>query len=62
MTPDEKNWLIHVALFWVFMMLIASEWMFGWPTNDQLTYICIAWLTSMCWSSLYVWCLESRQE
>ena len=62
MTPDEKNSFIHIVLFWIFMILVGTGWLFGWPTNNQLTYICIAWLTSMCCSSLYVWHLESKQN
>lgn len=62
MKPDDKNSIAHIVIFWVFMILILSEWMFGWPTNNQLTYISVVWLISMCVLSLYVWHLESKQD
>ena len=62
MTPDDKNFLINFVLFWIFMLAVVSEWIVGWPTNDHLIYISIAWLTFMCCSSFYAWHLESKQE
>jgi hypothetical protein len=62
MTPDDKNSIAHIVLFCIFMICVLSEWMFGWPTNDHLTYISVVWLVGMCVSSLYVWHLESKQD
>jgi hypothetical protein len=62
MTPDDKNSLVHIGLFWVFMILVATEWIFGWPTNDQLSYIAVVWLIGMCCSSLYACHLESKKD
>jgi hypothetical protein len=61
MTPDEKHSFVHIAVFWILMALITTEWFFGWPTNDQLSYFSIAWLVTMVFSSLYVWYLELKQ-
>ena len=44
------------------MILVVTEWMFGWPTNDQLSYIAVIWLVYMCCSSIYLWHLESKQD
>jgi hypothetical protein len=61
MTPDDKNSLVHIVLFWIFMILVLTEQSFGWPTNNQLSYICIVWLIGMGCSSLYVSHLESKK-
>ena len=62
MTPDDKNFILHFVLFWLYMLLIVSEWIFGWPTDNQLGYIGIGWIVLMIVTSLYAWHLEARDS
>jgi hypothetical protein len=44
------------------MIAIATEWIFGWPTNTMLIYAGVAWFIFMSITSLYVWYLETKQD
>ena len=60
MTYDDKTSIAHIAGFWVFMLLILSEWVFGWPTEQHLFYFAMFWLVAMIVTALYGYHLESK--
>ena len=44
------------------MLMIVSEWMFGWPTQQHLKYAGAVWLVFLCVSNFYVVHLDSKDE
>jgi hypothetical protein len=61
MTYSDKEFGVQIVSFWMLMLAILSEWVFGWPTNQHLLYISIAWLIFTCAISLYGWHLEHKE-
>ena len=52
MTHDEKTFVVHFVLFWVFMLAVLSEWIFGWPSEQQLAWTGAIWIIVMFMSFL----------
>ena len=61
MTPDDKEFIIHFVLFWVIIFVIVIQWMFDWPSDQQLTYFTIGWFAVLCGTSLYRWHIDSKE-
>lgn len=60
MTYNDKEFIVHLILYWVIMLAIAIQWIFNWPSDQQLTYFTIGWLIIMCVTGMYRYHIESK--
>jgi hypothetical protein len=61
MTYDDKNFILNCILFGLFMLMVMSEWIFAWPTQQHLMYAGVAWLIFACVSNFYVCHIDSKE-
>ena len=58
MKYTDKEFIALVISFFLFMVAIGWQWMFGYPTDSQLAFASIVWMVAACISGLYSWYLE----
>jgi hypothetical protein len=60
MSHDDKEFIIHLILFWVMILIMVINEFFDFITDSQFAYISIVWIIAVCATSLYRWHLETN--
>ena len=62
MKYEDKEFIALFTSFWLFMIAIVCQMIWGWPTDRHLFWVSIVWLVVGCVSGLYSWYLDSKDE
>ena len=60
MNHDDKEFIVHLILFWVMILIMVLQEFFDFITNSQFAYLALVWISSVCVTSLYRWYLEAK--
>ena len=60
MTLDDKEFIVHLILFWVMILIMVLQEFFDFITDSQFAYLALVWISLVCVTSLYRWYLEAK--
>ena len=61
MTYSDKEFIVHLILFWVMILIMVLEEFFEFITDKQFAYVALVWIIALCATSLYGWYLERKE-
>jgi hypothetical protein len=60
MNHDDKEFIVHLILFWIMILIMVLQEFFNFITDSQFTYLALVWISLVCATSLYRWHLEFK--
>ena len=60
MNHDDKEFIVHLILFWIMILIMVLQEFFNFITDSQFTYLALVWISLVCATSLYRWYLEAE--
>jgi hypothetical protein len=60
MNHDDKEFIVHLILFGVMILIMVLQEFFDFITDKQFAYLALVWISAICATSLYRWHLEFK--
>ena len=61
MKYEDKEFIVLMISWVVFMLATLCQMIWGWPNDQYLFYASCIWLVAACISGVYSWYLETKQ-
>ena len=60
MSHDDKEFIVHLILFWIMILIMVLQEFFDFITDSQFAYLALVWISLVCTTSVYRWYLEAK--